>query len=332
MQTSRKLSHALLALFALVMMSASAFAQECTGPGTCVPASSAVSDQKAGSVLYYNFYTSDAANPATRNTRINITNTSSTSGTVVHFFFVNSADCTAADNFLCLTENQTATFTMADNDPGITGFLVAVATDENGCLIPFNFLIGDEYVKTPDVSANLGAEAFAALFRDPVCGDANGNAVLVFDGQPALNTAHYNQAPRVLALDNFASPADGNVTSLVINRVGGDLGAGGVGNVGNLFIIAYDDIENPFSISSPGNRCQVLINLAGLRSVPRFDQIAPSGRSGWLRISTQANVAILGISLNAASQGGFSGGHNLHKLTLTNTTSVTVPVFPSNCD
>src|SRR5215510_1817784 len=194
MQTSRKLSHALLALFALVVLAASAFAQ-----GAAYPQTSAVSDQKAGSVLYYNYYTSDAANPGTRNTRINITNTSTTSTTVVHFFFVDRSNCTAADNFLCLTENQTATFTMADNDPGITGFLVAVATSDSGCPIPFNFLIGDEYVKTAAVRANFGAEAFAALFNTAVCGDADGNALLVFDGQPAIGSAHYNQAPRVLA-------------------------------------------------------------------------------------------------------------------------------------
>jgi len=327
MQTSRKLSHALLALFALVMMSASAFAQ-----GTPVPADSAVSDQKAGSVLYYNYYTSDAANPGTRNTRINITNTSTTSTTVVHFFFVDRSNCTAADNFLCLTENQTATFTMADNDPGITGFLVAVATNDSGCPIPFNFLIGDEYVKTAAVRANFGAEAFAALFDTAVCGDADGNAVLVFDGLAAIGSAHYNQAPRVLALDNFASPADGNETRLIINRVGGNLGTGSVPSIGGIFLIVYDDIENPFSIQTPGNNCQVEINLSTVRSSPPLSSIVPAGRSGWVRIRANNPVAILGVSLNAAGETGFSGGHNLHKLTLTDTTSVTIPVFPSNCD
>src|SRR5215468_8953213 len=85
MQTSRKLTHALLALFALVVLSASAFAAD---PGQTYPPTSEVSDQKAGSFLFYNFYTSGATSGATANTRVNITNTSSTSSAFVHLFFV----------------------------------------------------------------------------------------------------------------------------------------------------------------------------------------------------------------------------------------------------
>ncbi|MGH9768827.1 MAG: hypothetical protein ACREAB_15455, partial [Blastocatellia bacterium] len=73
MTASRKLTSALLALFALVMISASANAAD---PGLLFPPTSEVSDQKAGSVLFYNFYTSGATSGNTQNTRINITNTS----------------------------------------------------------------------------------------------------------------------------------------------------------------------------------------------------------------------------------------------------------------
>src|SRR5262245_56782707 len=199
MQTSRKLSHALLALFALVVLAGSAFAQ-----GSPYPQQSAVSDQKAGSILFYNYYTSDAANPGARNTRINITNTRTTATAVVHLFFVQSTDCTAADNFICLTANQTASFLTSDVDPNTSGFLVAVAADQNGCPAPLNFLIGDDYVKTATHQANLGAEAFAALFSRPVCPAPDTNSVVLsLNGVESLTSANYNQAPRVLALDNF---------------------------------------------------------------------------------------------------------------------------------
>jgi hypothetical protein len=264
MQTSRKLSHALLALFALVVMAASASAQ-----GLAYPQTSAVSDQKAGSVLFYNFYTSDAANPGARNTRINITNTSTTSTAVVHLFFVQNTDCTSADNFICLTANQTASFLTSDVDPNTTGFLVAVASDQNGCPAPFNFLIGDEYVKT----------------------------------------------------------------ILIINTVGGDLG-GTVPSVGQTFFLVYDDAENPASATINFGRCQnvVTINNAGIRTAPPILSLVPSGRSGWMKFfSSNAARAILGAAINANPETGFSGGHNLHKLTFVPSVTLTIPVFPPAC-
>jgi hypothetical protein len=329
MQTSRKLSHALLALFALVVMAASAFAQ-----GQPYPQQSAVSDQKAGSVLFYNFYTSDAANPGARNTRINITNTSTTSTAVVHLFFVQNTDCTSADNFICLTANQTASFLTSDVDPNTTGFLVAVASDQNGCPAPFNFLIGDEYVKTPTHAANLGAEAFAALFARPVCPAPDSNSVVLnFNGVESLTAATYNQAPRVLALDNFASPADGNNTILIVNTVGGDLG-GTVPSVGQTFFIVYDDAENPASATLNLARCQnsITLNNAGIRTAPPLTSLVPSGRSGWLKFSaTNPARAILGAAINANPETGFNGGHNLHKLTFVPSVLLTIPVFPPAC-
>ncbi|MGH9769575.1 MAG: hypothetical protein ACREAB_19285, partial [Blastocatellia bacterium] len=84
MQTSRKLTHALFALFTLVVMSASALAQSTASlkPGDLYPPTSEVSDQKAGSVLFYNYFTSGTT--AATNTRMNITNTSTTSSANVH--------------------------------------------------------------------------------------------------------------------------------------------------------------------------------------------------------------------------------------------------------
>src|SRR5262249_29846639 len=221
MQTSRKLTQALLALFALVVLSASALAAD---PGLLYPPTSEVSDQKAGSVLFYNFYTSGATSGAGQNSRINITNTSTTSAAFVHLFFVDGSNCSVADSFICLTTNQTSSFLASDVAPGVSGYIVAVASSGvTGCPVAFNFLIGDEYVKlSTGHQANLGAEAFAALYNGVLPGcDANSvTAVLSFDG---VVGAGYNRAPRVLALDNFGSRADGNDTVVIINRVGGNL-------------------------------------------------------------------------------------------------------------
>jgi hypothetical protein len=319
-------------MFALVLMSAAALAAD---PGLVYPATSEVSDQKAGSVLVYNLYTSGATSGNAQNTRINITNTSTSSAAFVHLYFV-SEGCQIADSFICLTATQTASFLASDVDPGVTGYIVAVAVDGvNGCPLGFNFLIGDEYVKlTTGHAANLGAEAFSALFAGVLPGcDANSvTATLNFDG----TAGGYNRVPAVLAASNVPSRADGNDTLIVVNRIGGNLGIG-ASTLGTLFGLFYDDAENVLSYSFTGS-CQFRSSFSNAfpRLTPRFETFIPAGRTGWTKIFSQTGtIGILGAELNAnanagAAAGAFNGGHNLHKLTLT-TSSYTVPVFPPSC-
>src|SRR5215471_11678131 len=120
---THKFTRIAMSLFALVVLAGAALAAD---PGLPVPDTSEASDQKAGSLLFYNGYTSDATNAQTANTKINITNTNSLSQVAVHLFFVNSVDCSVADSFICLTENQTATFTTSDLDPGVSGYIIAL--------------------------------------------------------------------------------------------------------------------------------------------------------------------------------------------------------------
>jgi hypothetical protein len=303
------------------------------GPGALTPASSAVSDQKPGSVLFYNLVSSSPTNAATQNARISLTNTHPSQTAYVHLFFVDGSSCTVADSFICLTPNQTATVLHSDIDPGVTGYLVAVATDRTGCPISFNYLIGDEFVKLASGhAANLAAESIAALPGGlPACNAASSDAVLRFD------EVSYNAVPRVLALDNFASPADNNQTLLVVNRVGGFLSTGAF-TTGTLFGLLYDDSEQALSFSLPG-ACQVRANVngSGIRTTPRLEQFVPSGRTGWLKIYNNVNDfglfgAALNFNANAGTQpGAFNQGHNLHKLRLSQAAVYTIPVFPPSC-
>jgi len=334
MRYSRSLTNSLLALFALVFMSSFALAAD---PGLLVPPTSEASDQKAGSILFYNTYTSGATSGNTQNTRINITNTSVTSAAFVHLYFV-AEGCSIADSYICLTATQTASFLASDVDPGISGYIVAVAVDGVvGCPVANNWLIGDEYVKfSSGHAANLGAVAFAALYNGVLPG-CDGNSVTAAINFNGVVGAGYNCAPAVLALDNVGSRADGNDTLVIINRVGGNLGIG-ASTISTIFGLLYDDAENVLSFSVSGN-CQLRNSLSNNfpRTTPRFETFIPAGRTGWVKFYNQTGaIGILGAAINAnpnagSSAGAFNGGHNLHHLTLNCGMTYTVPVFPPSC-
>ena len=247
-------------------------------------------------------------------------------------FFV-AEGCAIADSYICLTGNQTASFLASDLDPGTTGYLVAIAVNAIGCPTSFNYLIGDEYVKfTTGHAANLGAIAFSQLAGGlPVCDGTSNTAAINFDG------ISYNRTPATLALDNVGSRADGNDTLLILNRIGGNLGIGAA-SLGTLFGIFYDDAENALSFSVTGG-CQLRNSITNNfpRITPRFETFVPAGRTGWAKIYNQTGaIGITGAAINfnpnaSSSAGAFNQGHNLHHLTLNNSMSYIIPVFPPSC-
>ncbi len=298
-------------------------------PAVALSANAALSDSKPGSVLIYNVYTS-AVDAARQNTRLNITNTHQRLTAYVHLFFVDGLSCAVADSYVCLTGNQTASFLASDLDPGTTGFFIAVATNNQGCPINFNYLIGDEFVKfTSGHAANLAAESIAAIAGGlPAC-DANS-----VEAQLNFNGLSYNALPRALAASNLPSRGDGNDTLLIVDRIGGHLGTGAA-TIGTLIGVLYDDAEHPFSFSLAAPACQPRGSLTNdrPRTTPRYDQLIPPGRTGWLKIYGGTDVGIIGapINRNASALTNSSAFNQGHKLTLTTTASVTIPVFPPTC-
>ena len=335
MHLANHFTRLLLALTFLAACSSVSFSSD---PGNR-PAANLVTDQQAGSVLFYNLYASSATNSTIENTRINLTNTSPNTSITIHLFFVDGKTCTPADSYFCLSKSQTVTILASDVDPGVTGYILAVAVDTiTGCPISFNHLIGDAYVKLASGhKGNLGAEALVAEFSDtdgdmlPGCDETLTEVGLTFGG------GFYNPVPRVLAVDNIASPGEGNSTLLVVNSTGGNLSTGESTFVGTLFGIMFDAAENPYSFSIPGPGCQVrgVISDSFPRTVPRFSKIVPPGQTGWLKFWTINGFGIFGAALNynpneKNQSSAFNGGHNLHKLTTTEDT-VIIPLFPPNC-
>lgn len=306
------------------------------GPGGIIPSvppggfgASPPSDQKPGSILIYPVYTS-GSDSSKQNTRISLTNVSPGQSAFVHLYFVDGSTCSVADAFICLTPNQTTTFLASDLDPGTTGYLVAMAVNRDGCPINFNYLVGDEYAKFSSGHAGgLGAVSVPAVPGSfTVCG---AQASVQFDG------VNYAPLPRTVALDNVASRADGNSTLLVLNRVGGDL-LTTASVLTNLFGNLYNDAEVGLSFSLRPNTCQyrALVDNNFPRSTPRFEQFIPAGRSGWFKISSTDDIAIVGAAFtlntnSSASANAFNGGHNLHTLTTTTSARYIVPVLPVSC-
>jgi len=338
MRTSRKLTHVLFAVVTLVMMSMAALAAD---PGSPIPATSEASDQKAGSILFYNYYSSDGANTSTKNTQINITNTSSTGPTVVHFYFVDGSSCGVADFKTYLTPSQTETFYTSDFDPDRTGYIMAVAEqisvspsgffDNSGLPWYFNNLIGDLYTWDAEKAANLGAVAFSAVW-------AGGPGTTVPNGLATNSTAsftlgtEYNAPPATLALSNIPSRAAGLRMTLILNQIGGNF-LSTTGGGGTLFGLLYDDQEQSQSFSvSVGCQSVNVLSDTYPRTVPRFTTVVSAGRTGWMRLYSQAGTtAILGSSIQWSTLGqvGARGGHNLHALTNdSNGQAITIPVFP----
>jgi hypothetical protein len=300
-------------------------------PGIQFSPTSPVSDNKVGSVLFYPIYTSSATAATTQNTRFSITNAHTRRAAYVHLFFVDGTSCSVADMYICLTANQTATFLASAFDPGTTGYLIAIATDSQGCPIAFNALMGDLYVKLANGhQASLAAEAAAGL-NVPPCDATAFAAQLNFDG------VDYNLLGRALALSNIPDRASGNSTMLILNRIGGNL-AIGAATLGPVFGILYNDTENAFSFNFSPNACQLINTFSNSfpRTVPRIETVIPAGRSGWMRLWSFEDAAIFGAMLNAnsdtaTSASAFTNGHNLHKLTLTAAGVLTIPIFPPNC-
>ncbi len=146
-----------------------------------------------------------------------------------------------------------------------------------------------------------------------------------------------SSSPHTLALSNIPSPADGNSTLLIINRIGGSL-AYPVGRIGTLSGVLYNDTGDAFSFTATTygySRFSATLSNYFPVTAPSFTKVIPQGRTGWMKFSSTDNVGILGVAINFNSDvqklsDAYSGGDNLHHLRLTND-SYTIPVFPPGC-
>ncbi len=309
-----------------------------------------VGDNKLGSVLFFNYYTSNALSSVI-NTRISITNANPVQDVAAHVFFIDTDTCNIADAFICLTRNQTTTFVASDLDPNVTGYLIVVAVDALGRPTSFNYLAGDEMVVTP-TAHRFSIQAVAAARRDgnfssPINSDGT-TSTLFFNGD------QYDFLPYSMMLDSFPSQVSGVGAPLADTRLYvytplSNLVVGGTDFRGTLFFLIHDDMENTYSGQLP-LICYLTSDkqrITSVRTSPNLNTVVPAGRTGWAKFyafgsqtivcNTDGSTIQLGnaplLGATATKIGSYSGGYNLRYLTTFNAPgySITVPVIPPSC-
>jgi hypothetical protein len=164
--------------------------------GSNAPRSSA-SSSKAGSLLFFQKYTSDTSKVNDVNTLITITNTNPRDSAIVRVFFVH--DGVFEDQFITLVANQSRTLLASKESPNMIGYVMAVAVNSQGAPTQFNWLIGAANLKD-DLGHQASYNAFAVAKRSagPVNFNENGQSASV-----KLDNTDYDRLPKTVAVDSL---------------------------------------------------------------------------------------------------------------------------------
>jgi hypothetical protein len=338
MTTSHKLTQIFLGLAALVSLAAMSFGQvPTTGAQPPTPFSQIeVSDQKPGSVLVFPYYTSNAQTRA--DTRITLTNLMGTLSAVppntgngsifVHLFFLRGSDCQQSDVYVCLTKGASISFRASEQDPEVTGYVVAVAVEMNGLPVSWNALIGNAFVNAGDIVGNYGAEAFAS----PIAvGGGTTTAVLgSTDAVLNFNGVSYDRPADQFAVE-IQSPSDATGQTIVHASVNGNISTAAVSTIsqaGTGLVIRGDEKQGSFVRFISGNCQSVNVINANAPRVPTgLGVFLPRGSIGTMVYNT--NVGSVGLLLTPRTN-TWSGIRTLHK-TRTINSALTIPVFMPVC-
>ena len=291
----------------------------------CPLTNTRVSGQKAGLVLVFPYYTSTIGGASdTRMTLSNISNAASVvaNQTYVHLFFIDGTTCQQSDQFLCLTPNASFSFKASDYDPGTTGYLLAVAVNNQGVPIQNNVLIGNAFVNTPQYLDNYSAESFAA----------NSFAVATVDGTSAtlyFDQVGYDAVPKQFAVE-IQSPLDAAGQQIITSGLSGDLTTSqisGAAQVGSGLAFNEKEAFASFNGWLTGvSQVRATISTNSPRVPKGLGNLIKSGQAGSLKFNVGAAVGLLLTPRTAQ----WRGIRTLHK-TQTVATTLTIPIFVPVC-
>jgi hypothetical protein len=296
-----------------------------------VSAAAVVGDQKPGSVLFFNRYTSSASNPSRENTTVNLTNTNPTSSVFIRLFLINSATCQSQEVELCLAAQQTLSFQMSDLDPGVKGYGVAVATNQAGEPVQFNWLMGNTIVKQSAANvlkpftSVLAAMAIAKRSPGALVAGPGNEAEMIFDD------AIYDRLPAQVAFDGVPSQGNAaNTTVVSLYRPVPNLG-NGVSNP-TVQITGWGTNALNQVVTTSGNlsvACYSDFAVSAFRLSPvAVAQLLPPSTTAWFAASTVDMQPLLGSQLNS---GEFNGGNNARSLSLASEYRIRIPISPVAC-
>jgi hypothetical protein len=277
-------------------------------------------------VLVFPYYTSNDTGSA--DTLMSISNTGNAS-VIVHLYFMEGISCAQADIAVFLTPNATVTLQAFNDMPMETGYLIAVAVDQNGGLVANAGLTGSAFVKAPagylaptagEIRGNYGAMAFNAYMNMAAVG---GELTLNFNGaildQMPSSFAAAIQSPNAAPNQTIVMAGmNGNLNTSTVTGAS-QIGTGGAYNANEVFRSFVSLIRGGCqSLTALTNSNPRIVGVSG----SGLSGLIPAGTVGTLRFSTEGGVGLLITPRNNA---GWSGIRNL---TYTRTSSVTL-IVPS---
>jgi hypothetical protein len=297
---------------------------------SAVSAATIIGDQKPGSVLFFNRYTSSASNSLREDSTLNLTNTNPAAPAYVRLFLVTAATCQPTEIQLCLAAQQTVSLLMSDVDPGIRGYAIAIATNLQGEPVQFNWLTGNAVLRQPATNITgsynsvLSAVAIAKRKEGNVA-NVNGLAEMIFDD------VTYDRLPGQIAFDSVPSQVGAtNATILSIYRPLADL-SGAVSST-SVQITGFGQNSQGQVIASTGNlssACYSDVTLGAFRLQPTLiNQLLPSGATAWFVASSNDLLPLLGAQFNS---GEFNSGGNTRPLSFSAEYKIRIPVSPVTC-
>ena len=307
--------------------------QPLVGPGVPMVGSnapqSALSNLKAGSLLFFPKYTSSSSDPSQINTIITLTNTNPREGVTVRLAYIEN--CQVVNKFVNLMGNQTQTLLASIENPGKTGYIVAIAINSNGIPTQFNWLIGSATIRDGENHlATYNAVGVAKRSGGSVRSSIDTEAAIVF------NDVEYDKLPQLVALDHLQNqdPAKsvgaGSVfrTDIALVTPLSNL-TGGVAEPMKVTAIAYDKSGRPYPQITDGS-CTLNKQVGEMWTNPVLNDFITPERPGWASFAAASgnrSLPLIGLSLTDEPTTSLSNARHMQVLRRLDSFTMAVPVI-----